>query len=118
MFADVPFYPERASTFADEVDPLFFFILGVTAFFSALIAVLITTFAVRYRRRSDSDRPRPVTYSGWVETAWIVVPLIIVLIIFFWSSRVYFSWARAPQHSLGVYVVGQQRLSTRPHRAR
>ena len=36
---------------ASQVDSLFFFLLGVTAFFGLLIAGLIVVFMIRFRRR-------------------------------------------------------------------
>ena len=45
-----PLFPEQASTIARRVDALYFFELGFVVFFTALICVLILTFAVRYRR--------------------------------------------------------------------
>ena len=37
----LPLFPPQASTLAPQVDALFFFMLGVSAFFSLLIAGLI-----------------------------------------------------------------------------
>ena len=44
MWSGFPLFPEQASTLAGQVDGLFFFLLGVTAFFSLLIAGLIVVF--------------------------------------------------------------------------
>ena len=41
-----PLFPDQASTMARQVDALYFFELGVAGFFTALICVLIVTFAV------------------------------------------------------------------------
>ena len=57
LFADFQFMPDQASTLAPRVDGLFFFISGVTIFFSLLIAILVIVFAVRYRRRSPNEVP-------------------------------------------------------------
>ena len=46
--------PEQASTMAPRVDALFWFIAAVSAFFIVLVALLLLTFAVRYRRRSKA----------------------------------------------------------------
>jgi cytochrome c oxidase subunit 2 len=52
---DAPLFPPRASEMARDVDLLFFTTLGVTIFFSSLIAILIFYFMVRYRRKSPSQ---------------------------------------------------------------
>ena len=54
----VPLAPDVASTLAEDVDSLFYFILGVTVFFTLLIAGTILVFIVRYRRRSGRARGR------------------------------------------------------------
>jgi cytochrome c oxidase subunit 2 len=108
MFADVPLFPEAASTHATAMDELFFFILGVCLFFSTLIAVSIVAFAVRYRRRSEADRPQSIHSSLKLELTWSLIPFALMLVFFFWGAHLYFSWAHAPEDSMEVYVVGRQ----------
>ena len=96
----VPLYPEGASTLADEVDPLFFFILAVTLFFTLLIAVLIVGFLVKYRRRSAADRPAHIHGSMSLELVWTIIPLLIAIGIFVWGSRVFVSWATPPDDAM------------------
>jgi len=108
MFADVLLFPEQASTHASQVDNLFFFLIGVSGFFTILIAVLVTYFAIKYRRRSDHERPRPIHYSIRLELVWSGIPLAISMFIFVWGAQLYFSWARPPDDAMEVYVVGKQ----------
>jgi len=54
-------FPEQASTMAGRVDALFFFLIGVAVFFVSLIFFLVVFFAVKYRRRSEDERPMPIT---------------------------------------------------------
>ena len=56
-FEGLPLFPEQASTMAGRVDALYFFLIAISAFFSLLIAVLVITFTVRYRRRSEREVP-------------------------------------------------------------
>src|SRR5712691_489295 len=67
LFAQLPLFPESASTLAEEVDGLFFFILAVTVFFTLLVAFLVLFFIVKYRRRSPSDRPAAIHGSLALE---------------------------------------------------
>ena len=111
MFAQVQqvrLFPDAASTHAEQVDALFFFILGVTLFFTVLIAAVILTFAVKYRRRSEDDRPPHIEGSMRLEIAWSVVPLVIALGIFAWGARIYFAAARPPADAMPFYLVGKQ----------
>jgi cytochrome c oxidase subunit 2 len=108
VFTNSPLFPERASTFAPLVDDLYFFLLAVTVFFTLLIAGLLALFAVRYRRRSHEDRPERVVEPKLLEIAWIVVPLAIVVGVFFWSAHLYVAMNRPPRDAVEVYVVGKR----------
>jgi cytochrome c oxidase subunit 2 len=108
MFAEIPLYPEQASTHAAQVDALFFFLLAVTGFFTLLIAFLVIYFAVKYRRRSEQDRPPPPINSLRLEITWTVIPFLISMVMFFWGAKVYFNWATPPDDALEVFVVGKQ----------
>jgi cytochrome c oxidase subunit 2 len=104
----VQLFPESASTLAEEVDGLFFFILAVTLFFTLLIATLILVFLVKYRRRSGAPRPPHIHGSLALEATWTIIPLLIALGIFVWGARVFVIWATPPEDALEVYVVGRQ----------
>src|SRR5436189_2000 len=75
MFAQVPLFPEQASTNATQVDALFFFLLAVTGAAGLLVTVLIVRFAVRYRRRTEGERTPRILGSVRLETSWAVVPV-------------------------------------------
>jgi cytochrome c oxidase subunit 2 len=100
--------PEQASTVAGRVDALFLFLVAVTVFFSGLIFLLVLVFALKYRRRSDADRPRAIHGSLLLEALWSVVPLGIALAIFVWGAYLYFVISRPPAAAMEVYVVGKQ----------
>jgi cytochrome c oxidase subunit 2 len=108
MWSDLPLFPEQASTVAGEVDNLYFFLIGVSGFFTVLIFVLISYFAVRYRRRSHLDQPKPVEGSYPLEIFWTVVPLFIVMIMFGWGASLYFRNSQAPPGAMEIYIVGKQ----------
>jgi cytochrome c oxidase subunit II len=108
MFADFQFAPDQASTVAPRVDAVFLYILAVATFFTVLIAALVIVFAVKYRRRSESELPAPTHGSTKLEAVWIVVPLVLVTVMFVWGSSTYFDMARPPDDALEIYVVGKQ----------
>ena len=47
----------RPRPFAGRVDALYFFLIGISTFFSILIATLLVVFAVRFRRRRAGELP-------------------------------------------------------------
>lgn len=103
-----PLFPEQGSTIAARVDALLFFLVGVSGFFAALIAVLVITFAVRYRRRSEAELPRPIHGSLKLELVWTLVPFALAMVMFFWGASVFLAISRPPDHALEIFVVGKQ----------
>ena len=72
----VPLIPESASTYSGDVDALYFYISGVTVFFTLLISFILIFFVVKYRRRNPFEIPRPIEGSTKLETLWSVIPLL------------------------------------------
>jgi cytochrome c oxidase subunit II len=103
-----PFIPESASTLSGEVDAVYFYISGVTVFFTLLISTVVIFFVIRYRRRNAFEIPRPIEGSTTLETLWSVIPLLIAMSIFVWGAKLYFAEYRPPKNALEVYVVGKQ----------
>ena len=93
---------------AGRVDALYFFLVGLTAFFSLLIAGLIVTYAVKFRRRSPDSIGGRIHGGLLLEITWSVIPLIISLGIFVWSAQIFFEMARPPAETMNIYVVGKQ----------
>jgi len=93
---------------APRVDNLYFFLLGLTVFFSLLIAGLIVAYAIKFRRRSP-DAIGAVIHGGlMLEITWSVIPLMITMVLFVWGASVFFAMSRPPEEAMNVYVVGKQ----------
>jgi cytochrome c oxidase subunit II len=107
-FEGLPLFPEQASTMAGRVDTLYFFLVALSAFFSLLIAALVVTFTVRYRRRSEREVTPAILGSVALELAWTLVPLGIVAVIFVWSAQLFFAINRVPPDAMEIYVVGKR----------
>lgn len=96
--------PEAASTFAEDVDGLFYFILAVSVVLFVAVIGVMCWFAYRYRRQSDADRPVPFKESKWVEASWIVIPTVLVAIVFTWGFQVYVKMGVAPPNAYEITV--------------
>ena len=108
MWSGFPLFPEEASTLAAKVDLLYLFLVGVTLLFSLGIAVVLVAFAIKYRRRSDADRPAEIHGSLLLELAWSVVPFFIVVAMFVWGATLFFSMNRPPDNAIEIQVVGKR----------
>ena len=102
------FRPEAASTFANDVDNLFFTITALTIFFTVLVAGMLFFMSFRYRRGSKVDRSRPIEEHQALEIAWSVGPLVLALGIFLWSSKLFASPFNPPKDAKEVFVIGKQ----------
>jgi cytochrome c oxidase subunit II len=103
-----PLFPEQASTMAARVDALFYFLVAVTVFFAALIFFMIVVFAVKYRRRSEDERPRPIEGNFRLEMLWSAIPFGLTMVMFVWGAIIYFDIYNPPNDALEISIVGRQ----------
>ncbi len=108
MWSNFPLFPEQASTLAGQVDLLYLFLVLVAAAFSVGIGVVLVVFAIKYRRRSEADRPAEIHGSLLLELAWSVVPLLITVVMFVWGAVVFYSMNRPPDNPIEIQVVGKR----------
>lgn len=101
--------PASASTISGDVDALTIFLLVVTAFFSILIAGLIVYFAVKYRpsNKHVNREGAPESHLG-LELTWTIIPLAIVMVVFFWGAQVFYKAKMPPADAVNIHVVGKQ----------
>lgn len=100
--------PDVASTYADQVDGLYAYLIGVSVFFTVAILALIIFFSIKYRRQSDADRPAPTKDGKLLEILGSVIPFILVMIMFFWGAKLYFDARIPPKDAIEVLVTGKQ----------
>ena len=103
-----PFWPEQASTFSHEVDPILFTLIGLTVFFTGLVLACLTFFVIRYQRGKKADRSNRVHDSMKIEIAWSLPPLVLGLLVFAWAVIPYSKVYRPPANADEIYVVGKQ----------
>jgi cytochrome c oxidase subunit 2 len=101
-------FPEQASTFAADVDALYFFIVAVSAFFALGVAVAVIYFGVKYRRRHEGEVGARIEGNLPLELLWSVIPTMIAMVMFGWGASVYYHLRRTPDEALQVYAVGKQ----------
>jgi len=110
--SQVPNIFRPASTPANSIFHLSLLVLTVTGLIFLVVFSLILYAVVKFRRRRGEDgREPPQVYgSNQVETAWTVIPVLIVLVLFLATARVIHSIQDAPQPpgSIEVTVIGHQ----------
>jgi len=106
--AMIPLQPPAASTIAGGVDKLYLLLSGITAFFTVLIFSIIFYFMLKYRRRSDGETGTEIHSSLVLELAWTIIPSLICVVLFVWSSALYVRNGRPPASSTEIFVIGKQ----------
>lgn len=103
-----PIFPAQASSYAGEVDTLYFFIVAVTVFFTVAISLAVLYLAIRFRRRHKEEVGAPIHGSLVLELTWTIIPLLIALFIFGWSAKVWFTISRIPNQAMEISAVGKR----------
>jgi cytochrome c oxidase subunit 2 len=104
----IPIFPEQASSFARDVDMLYFFIVAVSAFFALLVAVLVVIFGLKFRRKHAGEVGARIEGNLPMELLWSVIPTIIAMVMFGWGASVFYHLRRPPDEAMHIYAVGKQ----------
>lgn len=91
----------------EVVDQVFFFILAITIFLFALITFLMVYFVIRYRKKRN-PQPTDVHENIWLEIIWTVVPILLVLTMFYYGLTGFNILKKAPVDAMKVKVIARQ----------
>ncbi len=100
--------PVRASTTASGVDQLFDFIFWLSFAFFALIVAVMVLFVFRYRMRPGHQEQETATHSWPLEIFWSAVPLLLVIVIFWWGFTAFMEMSVPPAEGRQVLVSAQK----------
>ncbi len=100
--------PHGAATQAGEMDGLFMFITWITVFFFFFNGALILYAVRRWRRRSEKEVTPHITHDTRLELVWSLIPLAVVMLIFFWGFKGYVKAWVAPNDSMEIIVTGKK----------
>jgi cytochrome c oxidase subunit 2 len=100
--------PSSISPTTQAVDSVFLYIFGISIFMLVGITAIMIYFVVKYdRKKYPKALPSP-SYNIPLETAWTVIPTIIVLTMFWYGWQGYTTLANVPKDALLVKVTGRQ----------
>ena len=108
FFLQLPFMPEQASSFAQEVDLFYLALWGLTVFFTIGVALAAGIFMFKYRRKRAGEIPEQVEGAMLLEITWTVLPFIMALGIFAWGAKLYYQMYTEPKDALEIFVTGKQ----------
>jgi cytochrome c oxidase subunit 2 len=105
---NILFLPERASTFADRVDVLHYFVVGTTMVMSAGVGLAALFMFFRFRRRVANQTTEYVVPDLKTEFLFVSVPLVFFLAWFAIGFRDFVFVTTPPKDAMDVYVMGKQ----------
>ena len=101
--------PEPAAVSASSVDTAFYFILYTALFFFALIITLMFAFIIRYRQRKPGEiAPGKVSHSTALELVWTIIPVILVLVMFWMGFQAYMEIRSIPAGAMEIQVEARK----------
>lgn len=102
-------FPEQVSTFAQDIDNLFYFI-----FYASIVLLAIVTFgmiylAIKYRfKKNDEVRlTSSIDHNSILESSFVIIPLILVSITFVWGIKSYLNMVTVPNDAIEMKITGQ-----------
>jgi cytochrome c oxidase subunit 2 len=94
------------SNFANEVDKTFVFIIGISFFFLIGITITMIVFAVKYNRKRH-PKPVQIKDNTAIEITWIIVPLVLVLFMFYYGYSAFLIERRIPKNAIPLKVISK-----------
>lgn len=104
----VNWFPVTNSTQAASTDALGMVILWVSTFSFVGLMLLMCWFVWKYRRRPGVPPERSVAHNTPLELAWSIIPLLILVVIFFMGFEGYMTKIAAPVGAEEIYITGQK----------
>ena len=93
--------PQTLTT-VEAVDPVFYFIFGISAVMLIGITIVMIYFVIRYNRKRCPVPESQKDDNFWLETTWTIIPTIIVLMMFWYGWEGYLSLRRVPDGAMPI----------------
>ena len=103
------FFPKQVSSFAHDIDNLFFFIFYASVVLFLIVVIGMMYLAIKYRfKKGDEVRlTSSLDHNTFLEVLFFVIPLILVTITFVWGIRSYLNMVIVPDDAIEIKVTGQ-----------
>lgn len=95
-----------ASNFAKGVDQTFLFIISISLFFLIGITVTMIVFAVKYHHKKHPKAVQ-VKDNMILEVVWTVIPIILVLFMFYYGYKAFLPQRRIPADAMPIKVISK-----------
>lgn len=99
--------PGQWSTFAPEVDGVYYFIYWLSVVLFVAITAAAIYWTVKYRRR-PGVKSEPTGHNTVLEVGWTVTPLVLLVVLFHWGFQGYVKLTSAPTDAIDIRVRAQK----------
>jgi len=100
--------PQSASAYGTEVDIFAIAFIALITVLALPVFVLIVYFAIKYRRGKPANRVHPPKGNTKLELSWAIIPFILMLCFFCWSTALFASRYFPPEDAMNIDVVAKQ----------
>ena len=102
-------FPKQVSTFAADIDNLFYFIFYSSIVLFAIVVLGMMYLAIKYRFKKGDEVKLTSSkdHSNILEALFFIVPLILVSITFVWGIKSYLQMIIVPDDAIEIKVTGQ-----------
>ena len=98
--------PELLTT-TQSVDPVFFFIFGACLLLLGGITATMIWFVIRYHRSKAPEPTSAVESNIWLEIIWTVLPIVLVMTMFYYGWAGYLALRHVPEGALPVTATAR-----------
>lgn len=102
--------PRQSSTVAPHIDDLFYVIFYICLFFLVGVTVALLIIVFKYHdKEGGNHNPKPSPHHNFaLEVAWSIIPLFLVIIIFWVGYKGYLDLRTPPAGAYNINVTAQQ----------
>lgn len=102
------FMPPQGTEIASQYDKLYGFLVIASLISCVLVIGGLVLFALKYKRKSETDKTAYITHDVRLEFAWSFIPFVIFMVVFAWGTYIYVQMRSAPKDAFEVHVFGQK----------
>lgn len=102
------YMPFQGTEIAERVDSLYGFLLISSLLSFILLIGGMIYFAMKYKRRTDSDPTPNITHNNTLEFLWSFIPFLIFMLVFVWGFLIHKDMREAPEGAFEIHVTGFQ----------
>ncbi|MCX6230099.1 MAG: cytochrome c oxidase subunit II [Bacteroidetes bacterium] len=94
------------SNFVHGVDTAFLLIFGIAIFFLIMLTTIMIVFVIKYNKKRHAKAVQ-IKDSSKLEIVWTTIPLILVLLMFYFGWRGFIPMRNAPADAMQVKAIGR-----------